>query len=207
MVIKMDKWETLASEESINKAVAALKANGIDAIVAENGAAAKKKVFEILPLGAEVMTMTSMTLDALGITPEIVESGKYNPVRKKLMAMDWKSDGRELRSAKLGSAPDWAVGSVHAVTEDGKVVVASATGSQLPAYAYGSKVIWVAGTQKIVKNLDEAFKRIYDYTFPLEDVRAKKAYGVNSSVSKLLIFNREMPGRITLIFVREKLGF
>ena len=203
----MDKWEILASEESISRTVVALNANGITAVVVETGKEAKRKVFEIIPKGAEVMTMTSATLDALGISTEIVESGKFNSVRKKMMVLDWKTQGRELR--KLGAAPDWAVGSVHAVTEDGKVVVASATGSQLPAYAYGSgNVIWVVGTNKIVKNLDEAFKRVYEHSFPLEDARAKKVYGFGSSVSKLLVFNKEsVQGRIKLVFVKEKLGF
>ena len=124
-----------------------------------------------------------------------------------MMALDWKTQGRELR--KLGAAPDWAVGSVHAVTEDGKVAVASATGSQLPAYAYSSgNVIWVVGTNKIVKNLDEAFERVYKHTLPLEDARARKVYGFGSGVNKLLIFNREsVPGRITMILIKEKLGF
>ncbi len=203
----MNQWETLASDASIKSASEALKANGIDVIVVGSGAEAAKKVLELLPKGAEVMDMTSQTLDAIGVSKEIGESGKFDPMKKKLMSMDRNTQGSEMR--KLGSAPDWAVGSVHAVTEDGKVVVASATGSQLPAYAYGAgKVIWVVGTQKLVKNLDEAMKRIHEYVFPLEDARARKVYGMGSNVSKLLIVNKEFaPGRITLIFAKEKLGF
>jgi hypothetical protein len=86
----------------------------------------------------------------------------------------------------------------------------SNTGSQLPAYVYGAdKVIFIVGTQKIVKNLDEAMKRVYEYVLPLESERAKKAYGVPGSfISKVLLINREMnPERIHLIFVNEKLGF
>jgi len=46
---------------------------------------------------------------------------------------------------KLGAAPDFAVGSAHAVTETGTVVVASLTGSQLPSYTYGAgTLIWWA---------------------------------------------------------------
>ena len=203
----MNKLEKLADEETIKRTVAALKANGIEVFVTENGEEAKKKVFEILPEGAEVMDMTSMTLDEIGISKEILESGRFNSIRKKLNAMNWKTQIAEMR--KLGAAPDWAVGSVHAVTEDGKVLIASATGSQLSAYSYGSgRVIWVVGAQKIAKNLDEGIKRIYEYTFPLEDARARKVYGFGSGVNKLLIVNKEFaPGRITLIFVKEKLGF
>jgi hypothetical protein len=201
------KWDQLADESSIKKTVESLRANGMDAVVVENSKQAKEKVLEMMPSGAEVMNMTSMTLDATSISNEIMESGKFNSARKTLASMDGKT--QSLQMQKLGAAPEWVVGSVHAVTEDGKAIIVSATGSQLPAYAYGSsKVIWVVGTQKIVKNLDEALKRIYEYVFPLEDARARKAYGIGSGVNKMLIINKEVtPGRIAMILVKEKLGF
>jgi len=205
----MNKWEQLASQETLAKTILSLKQNGIDTHVVENGEEAKKKVFAILPSGAEVMNMTSVTLDAISVEKEITESGKYSAVRNKLMSMDRKTQSLEMQ--KLGAAPEWTVGSVHAVTEDGKVLIASNTGSQLSAYVYGSMhVIWVVGTQKIVKNVDEGMKRIYEYVLPLESVRLNKAYNIStgSFVSKLLILNREIvPGRITIILVKEKLGF
>lgn len=203
----MDKWAKLADRQTVDKTIEALKASGIDAQFVETGEEAKKKVFEMLPQGAEVMDMTSVTLDTIGIAKEIVESGRYDPVRNKLNSMDRNTQGLEMQ--KMGAAPEWVVGSAHAVTEDGHVLIASNSGSQLPAYAYGSShVIWVVGAQKIVKNTDEAVKRIYEYVLPKEDERAKKAYGVGSGVSKLLIINKEKtPGRLTLILVNEKLGF
>lgn len=203
----MDKWNKLADREAINKTIEALKANGIDAQFVETGDEAAKILFEILPQGAEVMNMTSVTLDTIGVAKEITESGKYNSVRNKLMKMDRNTQGLEMQ--KMGASPEWAVGSVHAVTEDGHVMFASNSGSQLPAYAYGAAhVIWVVGAQKIVKNTDEGIKRIYEYSLLLEDERAHKAYGVGSGVSKLLIINKEKtPQRLTLILVNEKLGF
>jgi len=147
-------------------------------------------------------------LEALGINHEINESGNFNSVRKKLNGMDRKTQSLEIQ--KIVSAPDWTIGSVHAVTEDGKVMIASNTGSQLPAYAHGaSHVIWVIGTHKIVKNIDEGFKRIYEHSLVLESERAKIAYGVPASaVNKILIVNNEnVKGRIHLIFVPEVLGF
>ncbi len=202
------KWGDLASDDSIAKAKELLIANGFGVEVVENGQEAKEKVLSILPKGAEVMTMTSMTLEAIGVLPAINESVNYDSVRAKLNSMDRATQGREMQ--KMGAAPEWTVGSVHSVTEDGKVMVASNTGSQLPAYAYGADhVIWVVGTQKIVANIEEAQARLYEYTLPLEDERVKEAYGMpNSFVSKQLIFNREVnPDRITIIFVKEKLGF
>lgn len=203
-----NKWDTLPSNQIITNTIQALKGNGIEAMVVNNGKEAKKKVLELLPKGAEVMTMSSVTLDTIGIAKEINESGKYNSVRKKIYSMDRKTQSLEMQ--KLGAAAEWTVGSVHAVTEDGHVFIASNTGSQLPAYAYGaSHVVWIVGTQKVVKNTDEAIKRIYEYTLPLESERAKKAYGVpGSAVNKILIINKEVqPGRITMILVQEKLGF
>ena len=203
----MKDWNELAGDESITKTIEGLKANGINAFVVENGQEAKKKVFELIPQGAEVMSMSSVTLDTTGIAKEINESGNYNSDKSRLAKMDRKTQGLEME--RIGAAPEYAVGSVHAVTEDGKVIIASNTGSQLPAYAYGaSYVIWVAGTQKIVENLDEGMKRIYEYVLPLESERMKKMYGVGSFVSKLLIINKEIaPNRLTLILVKEKLGF
>lgn len=203
----MEKWSQLAREEIIKKTVAALQKNGIDSMVAADGKEAKKKVLALLPEGAQVMTMSSVTLDTIGLAGEINDLGKYDSVRKKLMVLDVKTQWSERQ--KLGAAPDWAVGSVQAVTEEGQVLIASNSGSQLPAYASGSShVIWVVGTQKIVQDLDEGFKRVYEYSLPREDARAQKAYGVHSHVSKILIINKENSlGRITLIFVKEKLGF
>ncbi len=201
-------WDTLAAEDTVLKTVESLKANGMNAIITTSVEDAKSKLFSLLPEGADVMTMTSVTLDALGIPDAIENSDKYVSVRKKIGALDPQVHMKEKQ--QLGSAPEYVIGSVHAVTEDGKVLVASNTGSQLPAYSYGSRhVIWVVGTQKIVKDVDEGMKRVYDYVLPLESERAKKAYGVEGSfVSKLLIFNKEVnPQRITILFVPEKLGF
>lgn len=201
------KWDRLAPDASIKKTSEALGANGFEVVVVDSGKEAKDKVLEILPKGAEVMTMSSVTLETIGLTEKINESGEYDSVNKKLSSMDRERQGREMQ--KLGATPEWSLGSVHAVTEDGKIMVASNTGSQLGAYAYAADhVIWVVGTQKIVKNLDEGFDRLYEYTLPLESDRMQKAYGVPSFVSKLLIFNREtVPDRVTIILVKEKLGF
>lgn len=203
-----NKWDTLAQKNRVETAIASLKKNGIETFFVENGAAAKEKALSLLPKGSEVMNMTSVTLEAIGVAREILESSTYHSVRNTLNAMDQNKQDREMQ--RLGAAPEWAIGSVHAVTEEGQVMIASNTGSQLPAYAYGAEhVIWVAGTQKLVKNVDEGRKRIYEHSLPLESERAKKAYGVpGSAVNKLLTINNEVqPGRLTLILVNEILGF
>jgi len=101
------------------------------------------------------------------------------------------------------------LGSVHAVTETGSLVAASASGSQLGPYVSGAgKVILLVGAQKVVPDLEDALLRIDDYVFPLEDARAQAAYGMRSGVNKVLIVNREWtPDRVTVVLCDEALGF
>lgn len=202
-------WDKLASQESLNKTVEKVKSNGVEVFVVENKQEAKKKVLELLPKAAEVMTMQSVSLKDTGVEEAINNSDNYKSVRNQLKSMDRATQGLEMQ--KLGAAPEWTVGSVHAVTEDGQIIVVSNTGSQLGAYAYGSPhVIWLVGVQKIARNLDEAMKRIYDYILPLESERLSQALGkrITSNVSKVLIINKEIkPDRATLILVKEKIGF
>jgi hypothetical protein len=205
---KKTSWDSLAAKEIVEKTVSALKNNGISAYSVKDSSEAKKKALDLIPKGSEVMTMTSVTLDSIGLSSEINDSGKYDSVRNKLNKMDRNKQGKEMQ--RMGSAPEYVVGSVQAVTQDGKLLMASATGSQLPAYVYGSnKVILVVSTQKIVENIDQAMKRVYEHVLPLESERAKKAYGVAGSfVSKVLIFNKEFTAdRVHIILVNEKLGF
>ena len=197
----------LATDEQIKRTANALEANNIHAIIAENGVEAKRIFFELVPDGAEVFLGASVTLEKLGIRDEIDKSGRFDALRPRMFAMNRETHGREIR--KLGSAPDYAAGSVHAVTEDGHVLIASNTGSQLGPYATGAgKVIWVVGAQKIVKDLNEGLRRIQEYCYPREDEHMRQLYKVGTSVSKILIVNREFrPGRITMIIVKEELGF
>ena len=207
----MSSWNTLPSSETVEKTATALRANGFDVTITANAEEAKRKALEFIPAKAEVFTMTSATVDSIGLSAALNESGVYNSVRSKLSAMNGATQGREMR--KLGAGPDVSVGSVHALTQDGKFLVASLTGSQLPAYAYGAgTAIFVVSTKKIVKNLDEAWNRLVEHVVPQESARARKAYGLpesfNSGPSKVLIFNREVqPGRVKIILMNEDAGF
>ncbi len=201
------EFEKLASDEQIEKTRKALEANGIRALLAENGEEAKRMFFELVPEGAEVFLGASVTLEQLGIKDVIDKSGRYNSVRPKIFAMDRATQGREIR--KLGGAPDYAAGSVNAVTEDGHVMVASKTGSQLGPYASGAgKVIWVVGAQKLVRDMGEGVRRIYEYCVPREEVHMQELYHTGTAPNKILIISGEVrPDRITMIIVKEDLGF
>lgn len=202
-------WDHVASNEVLKRTAAALEANGLTVIIVENGAAAKAKALELIPAGAEVMNMSSVTVDTIGLSDELNKSGKYNSLRNTLTALP--KDADPVQKLKLGAAPEWVIGSVHAVTQDGKVMIASQSGSQLPAYASASAhVLWIVGGQKIVSNLTAAWQRLEQHVLPMESARANKAYNLTagSSINKLLIVNKEAKqGRITMIIVKEVLGF
>src|SRR4051812_33896375 len=197
------EFASLPPDETIRSAAAALERAGVRSLVVESGADAREVVRTTLPVGAEVFNNTSETLEAIGIAEDIERSGLYQPLRPRLYQMDREMQGREMRL--LAAAPDFVVGSVHAVTEEGSLLIASASGSQLgPLVSGAGRVILVIGGQKIVPDVSTGLRRIYEYCFPLEDQRARLAYGVPSGVNNILIINRAVArNRITAILVRE----
>jgi hypothetical protein len=206
-VTPVEEFAKLAVNERIERTSKALEANGIQTLVAEDRAEAKRLFFELIPEGSEVFLGASVTLEQLGLAADVDQSGRFDAIRPKMYAMNRETQGREIR--KLISAPDFAAGSVHAVTEDGHVLIASATGSQLGPYASGAgKVIWVVGAQKIVKDLNDGLRRLNEHVVPLEEEHMQQLYKVSTSVNEMLIVNRATrPGRITMIIVKEELGF
>ena len=201
------KFSRAATREQIHAVAGALERNGITCTVVDSAEEARKVVRSILPVGAEVYNNTSRTLEVIGVAEDIERSGLYQPLRPRLYQMDREMQGREMR--QLSASPDWVVGSVHALTEEGSLLIASASGSQLGPIASGAgHVLLVVGAQKIVPDLDTGLRRIYEYCFPLEDRRARLAYGVPSGVNNVLVINKVItPGRITAILVNEPLGF
>lgn len=201
-------YDTKASKTKLKEVAQALEQNGMTAHVVQTMEEAKASVLKLIPKKSEVMTMSSVTLDTSGISEVIDRGGDYESMKTKLYAMDSATQGIEMR--KYAAAPDFVVGSANALTEKGELVFASWTGSQLPSYAFtAGKVILVVGAQKIVKDIDDAMKRIYDYVLPLESKRANAVYGVpGSAVNKVLQIKGESnPGRIEVILVAESAGY
>src|SRR6266853_1851853 len=171
MAIQPATHPVAASDEVIERAANALRANYIEVVVVDTGAEARDAVLARVPEGSEVHSAKSRTLEDIGVYDDLHEPGRFDAIRPKLYAMDRATQGREMR--KLGAAPDTIVGSVNAITEDGALVAASALGNQLGSYAGGAgRVILVVGSQKFVPDMDTALRRIRDVVFPYEDERA-----------------------------------
>jgi LUD domain len=194
-----------ATEERLGRAAAALREHGHTVHVVDTARDARRLVTDLLPTDRGIFTTASETLRLSGIAADIEESGKFRSVRRAAAALD----GDFAAQVKLGAAPDVVVGSVHAVTEDGRMVAASASGSQLASYAAGAMTaIWVVGAQKVVPDLATALRRVRTYSLPREWDRCQQAYGQPSFIGKILIVEREaVAGRGTVVLVREPIGF
>ncbi|GAB2882343.1 LUD domain-containing protein [Streptomyces mayteni] len=196
-----------APARRLERAATALTTHGFAVEILDDAAGARTRVRELLPAGASVFTGASETLRLSGIAEDINDSGRYDAIRPRVLAMDRATEMDEIR--RLTASPEVIVGSVHAVTETGSLVIASGSGSQLPGNAGGAaRAIWIVGAQKVVPDLPTALRRVEDHCLPLENARTQEAYGWPSVVNRLLILNAEFhPGRGTVLLLREAIGF
>ncbi|CAM5510219.1 nuclear transport factor 2 family protein [Streptomyces purpurascens] len=196
-----------ASAERLERAAAALRAGGFAAEILDDAAAARARVKDLVPEGASVLTGASETLRLSGIDDDINTGGRYDAIRPRVRAIDRATGADEIR--KLVAGPEFVVNSVAAVTETGSLVLASGSGSQLPANAGGAAhAVWIVGAQKVVPDLSTALRRVEEHALPLENTRAQQVYGRPSAVNRLLILNAEPhPGRGTVLLLREAIGY
>jgi acyl-CoA hydrolase len=201
-----DRFTSLPDDQALAATVVALEEHGFSVEVVDDRDAARATVLARIPAGSSVMTNTSVTLDQTGIADAINDGGPYESARNKMFALDFATQAQQMKA--IGGQPDYALGSVHAITRDGTLVIASASGSQLASYAWGAaNVIFVAGAQKLVPTLQAAHERIYQHSLKLEDARAQAAYGQHSQVGKILEIHQELPGRIHIVLIRQPVGF
>ena len=202
-----DRFTSLPDEHVLAATVVALEEHGFSVEVVDDLDAARQAVLARIPEGSSVMTNTSVTLAETGIADAINDGGgRWESARNRMFALDFATQAQEMKA--IGGQPDYALGSVHAITADGTLVTASASGSQLASYAWGAaNVIFVVGVQKLVPTLEAARQRIYQHSLPLEDARAQAAYGQHSQVGKILEIHQELPGRIHIVLIRQQVGF
>jgi acyl-CoA hydrolase len=199
-------FERPADGERLARTAEALAGRGFAAQVADDADHARRLVLAMIPEGAEVHSALSETLRQLRITQEIDESGRYDSLRLRLSSMDRETQSREMR--KLGAAPDYILGSAHAITDDGIIMVGSGSGSQLGAYAYAAgRVIIVVGHQKLVRDLAEARRRVVEYSLPREFARMQEVGYAGSILGKTLTLEADFGSRIDVILVPETIGF
>ena len=196
-----------ATVESINRTIEALADRNVDAVLVESREAALAKLLELVPEGGEVFVSTSETLDTIGYTEYMHGNDRYINLHDQMLAQPDAASQREFR--RTTTTADYFVGSVQAIAETGEIVVASGSGSQIGAFAYGARrVIMVAGTQKICPTLSEAEARTRGYTLELHDRWLEGRGSGPAPIGKFLVMEHEpVVGRITMILIPESLGW
>jgi L-lactate utilization protein LutC len=201
-------FETPASVATLTAVADRLRGRNFEVVSVPNAAAARAALLERLPEGSEVHSGKSKTLEDIGIYADLAASDRYDFLRDRLFKMNRETQYREMR--KLSAAPDVMLASPQAVTEEGEIVIASASGSQIGPIASGAdKVLYVVGSQKIVPDLDAALRRVREHAVPRENERIQREYGKNlhTLLARILIVEAEyLSGRTTVILVNEPLG-
>lgn len=199
-------FTTLPDERTLAETSAALEERGFSAELADDLDAARAGVLARIPAGSSVMTNPSVTLEETGIAEAIDGGSAYDSARARVYALDRETQMGEIKTVMI--QPDFTLGSVHAITRDGVLVIASALGSQLASYSWGARnVIFVVGAQKLVADLGAAHERVFQHSLTLENARTLEAYGEGSRVGKILEIRQEDPGRIHVVLVRAAVGF
>ena len=200
--------DTHPTDDELDAAVENLEGRGFDVVVVDDAEAALAELETRIPAGAGVMDGHSTTLEEIGFMDHLME-GDHDWENRHAAVYGIDEDAKRQRARREAQASDYFVGSVNAVAASGELVAADASGSRVGAYPFAaSNLLLVAGTNKIVDDLDAALDRLENVAYPLEDARAQEAYGQGSMIGKQLIYRQEAEeGRTTLVLVRESLGY
>ncbi|KAF9313996.1 hypothetical protein BG003_004596 [Podila horticola] len=210
-----------ASAERVNAAKAGLEKTGFKVHVVNTRADAFETLKQLIPAGASINNAHSTTLEEASIQNK--PSGPIGFISYIKGQTPWKNihgaileekdPGKQAEvRRKLGSTVDYYLTSVAAITEDGKLVHGDLSGSKVEGVAFGAgKVIVVAGSNKIVKDQTEAFKRLHEHALEMESARVRIAYGLPASaVTNMAVINQVSPfakERIHVVIVNDALGY
>ncbi|GAB3672793.1 lactate utilization protein [Halopiger thermotolerans] len=203
-----ESLDELPTDEDLEETVENLEANGFDVVVVDSAEDALAEVQSLIPAGASVMNGHSTTLEEIGFVEYLSEGDhEWESLPDEIWSID---DDAERQAARRESqTADYFLGGINAIAQTGELVAADRSGSRIGAYPFAaSNVVIVSGVNKIVPTLEDALDRLESVAYPLENERAKEAYGVESAIAKQLIFRQELEeGRTTVVLVRDRLGY
>ncbi|MGZ4879614.1 MAG: lactate utilization protein [Halobacteriota archaeon] len=202
------KWNKQPLTNETAQTVENIQRRGITVIRAQNGDIALETLKTLIPPGAEVMSGSSTTLIEIGFD-EYVNSGtsRWRDLHRVIFAENDEKKRYELRRKSVTA--DYFVSGVNAIAQSGQIIACDKSGSRVGAWPFAAgHLILVSGTNKIVPTLGDALRRVREYAYPLENIRAKKTYRMSSKIGKCVILaNEEIEGRIALVLVDELLGY
>ncbi len=206
--VDSEKWNRMPSDEHVARTVAAVRQRGVSVIQARDAAAALETLKSVVPAHAEVMNGSSTTLIEIGYEGFVKsDQSSWQNLHDTITTEDDAEKRHELRRKSVTA--DYFISGVNAIAQSGELVACDRTGSRVGAWPFAAKhLILVSGVNKIVETLDDALQRVWEYAFPLENARVKKASNSSSQVGKCVILHNEAAkDRIVLILVDEALGY
>ena len=203
-----ESLDQLPDDETVDKAVENLEANGFEVVVVDSADEALATLKRHIPDGASVMNGHSTTLEEIGFDEYLTEGDhEWEALPNEIRGIDDDAERQAVR--REAQTADQFLGSVNAIAKTGELVAADRSGSRIGAYPFAAaNVTIVSGVNKIVEDLDAALDRLESVAYPLENERAKDAYGVESAIAKQLIYRRETEeGRTTVVLIRDHFGY
>ena len=205
--VDAEKWNQQPPANEVAQTVENIQRRGITVIRAKNGDIALETLKDLIPPGAEVMSCSSTTLIEIGFDDVDSDKLRWRDLHRVIIAENDEKRRHELRRKSV--AADYFISGVNAIAQSGQIVACDKSGSRVGAWPFAAgHLILVSGTNKIAPTLGDALRRVHEYAYPIENVRAKRAYGISSKIGKCVILaNEEIEGRVTLILVDESLGY
>ncbi len=208
IVVNTDTWNRFPTPAVVEWTIKAIEKRGMTVIPVSDGDEAMAVIKRLIPDNGEMIAGSSTTLIEIGFE-EYVAGGKsgWKLMHTVINAENGAAKRAELRRKSVTA--DYFISSANAIAQTGEIVRCDASGSRTGAWPFAAgHLILVVGINKIVPTLEDAMNRVKKYVYPLENVRAHKVYGSPSMIGKCVIVSREkIEGRITLILVKESLGY
>jgi L-lactate utilization protein LutB len=203
-----ESLDELASEETIEETVENLEANGFEVIIVDSADDALAELQSLIPAEASVMNGHSTTLEEIGFDEYLSDGDhEWESLPDEIWSID--DDAKRQAARRESQTADYFLGGINGISQTGELVAADRSGSRIGAYPFAaSNVVIVSGVNKIVPTLEDALDRLETVAYPLENERAKEAYGVDSAIAKQLILRQELEeGRTTVVLIGEHLGY
>ncbi|WP_135822182.1 lactate utilization protein [Halostella litorea] len=203
-----ESLDELPDDETVEATAENLRDNGFDVVVVDSAEEALEAVQSQIPSGASVMNGHSTTLEEIGFAEYLSEGDhEWESLADEIWSID--DDAKRQAARRESQTADYFLGGINAIARTGELVAADRSGSRIGAYPFAaSNVVIVSGVNKVVPTLSDALDRLESVAYPLENERAKEAYGVESAIAKQLIFRQELEDdRTTVVLVREQLGY
>lgn len=155
-------------DDMIERTLEALKRNGFAPHFASDGAAARQIVLDMISPDATVGAGDSTTLRQIGVFEALAERGQQviNPFTREL-TLDPAKHPLMQKTLRRTLGNDVYVTGANALTLEGILVSTDRTGNRLAGMIFGApQVIVVVSQNKIVRNVEEALRRIKDVIAP-----------------------------------------